>query len=195
MTKNIFFTSDTHFFHTNIIRYCPDSRGHFNDATEMNECLIERWNNVVNDNDVVYHLGDVGFARGSLIKNVFDRLKGKVILIPGNHDKKLLKQKEFVECFDKVSCAPYSEEKIDGNFIVMSHYPIARWNRMYFGVSHLHGHCHSSFGYHQKALDVGVDARPKNDLTPWEWSELKTYMANRQDYTIRNVAIDDMIST
>lgn len=124
--SNIFFTSDTHFGHSKIIKYCPDSRGHFDDVDQMNQYLINQWNSVVNSNDIVYHLGDVAFAKAEIVKNIFNELNGKIILVPGNHDKKLLKKQDFVNCFDDIICASYLETKIDGEFVVMSHYPIAR---------------------------------------------------------------------
>lgn len=55
----IYFIADTHFNHTNIIKYCKRP---FKDANEMNEYIIEKWNSVVKDDDIVYHLGDVGFG-------------------------------------------------------------------------------------------------------------------------------------
>lgn len=194
-TPNVFFTADTHFFHSNIIRYCPDSRDRFENREEMNEHLIERWNEVVRPNDLVYHLGDVAFAKPAEVRSVLRRLNGRIVLVAGNHDKRLLRSHDFTSCFHEVNDRSYLEEKIAGELVVMSHYPIARWNKMYYGVVHLYGHCHSSYGYHMNALDVGVDARPNNDLTPWEWTELKEYLSKREGYVIRNASIDSMIST
>lgn len=55
---NIFVTSDTHFNHKNIIKYCNRP---FKDVEEMNEAIINNWNNLVTNDDVIYHLGDFGF--------------------------------------------------------------------------------------------------------------------------------------
>ena len=76
--------ADTHFSHTNIIRYCNRP---FNNVEEMNETLIKRWNSVVGKDDVVYHLGDVAFKTGE-IKDITDKLNGRKVLIMGNHDTK-----------------------------------------------------------------------------------------------------------
>jgi calcineurin-like phosphoesterase family protein len=87
----IFFTSDTHFFHARIIEYCdrpfrtadgqPDVRA-------MNEALVANWNNLVGNDDVVYHLGDFGFGPPAKLLEARKQLNGKVILIRGNHDSK-----------------------------------------------------------------------------------------------------------
>lgn len=192
---NIFFTSDTHFFHSAIIKYCPDSRSQFNDAEEMNEFLVNQWNDKVNPNDTVYHLGDVGFARPEILSGVLRRLNGQIILVPGNHDHKLIKKHDFVYCFENIICSSYFELKIGDDFVTLCHYPIAHWNRMYYNQIHLYGHCHGSYAYHVNALDVGVDVKPNHDMAPWEWQEIKDYVANRDPANLltRNVDVDSML--
>ena len=83
--KNYWFTSDTHFFHKNIIHYCGRP---FSSVEEMNEVLVENWNKVVKPGDVVYHLGDVamGYKSGEL-EALWPRLNGSKRLIVGNHDE------------------------------------------------------------------------------------------------------------
>jgi len=87
---NTFFTSDHHFGHANIIRFEPlnriDARGViFESVNQMNECLIERWNEVVGPDDLVYHLGDMSYKQETL-RAVLPRLNGRKILVCGNHD-------------------------------------------------------------------------------------------------------------
>ena len=81
--NNIWFTSDTHFGHKNILIYESDARP-FETLEEMHEVLIDRWNSVVRDGDTVYHLGD--FAFGQQWVSIAERLKGRKKLIMGNHD-------------------------------------------------------------------------------------------------------------
>ena len=85
----IYFISDTHFHHHNIIKYCNRP---FKDVDEMNKVLIKNWNNTVTDFDTIFHLGDVALTSESEMKDMIPKLKGKKILIKGNHDKK---SKEF----------------------------------------------------------------------------------------------------
>ena len=87
---NIFFTSDHHFGHANIIKFEPLNRvdargGMFETVEQMDEFLILRWNEVVGVNDLVYHLGDASYKRETL-RAVLPRLNGRKILICGNHD-------------------------------------------------------------------------------------------------------------
>ena len=87
--NNIFFTSDTHFNHTNIIKYAQRP---YSDAEEMNEDLIKRWNSVVGKNDIVFHLGDFMFGNINRFWEFRSRLNGKIYLIHGNHDYKLMQE-------------------------------------------------------------------------------------------------------
>lgn len=80
---HVFFTSDTHFGHANIIRFCKRP---FENVEEMNEVLIENWNKVVSDDDTVFHLGDFAFGGSNVWKEIIPRLKGHINLIIGNHE-------------------------------------------------------------------------------------------------------------
>lgn len=86
-TINIYVIADNHFNHWNINRYC--SRG-FKDLKDMNSTMIKRWNKIVRPEDLVIHLGDLVFTKGSSeeIKKVINSLNGRKILIKGNHDRK-----------------------------------------------------------------------------------------------------------
>jgi calcineurin-like phosphoesterase family protein len=97
-----YFISDTHFYHYNIIRYCDRP---FETVEEMNERMIESWNSVVADNDIVYFLGDFGFGDKEKLSNICAQLNGTKILLRGNHDYKRGKQSwrdiGFKEVFSK----------------------------------------------------------------------------------------------
>lgn len=77
-----FFTSDTHFGHENIIKFCKRP---YQSVEEMNEALIENWNKVIGKNDTVFHLGDFALGGSTVWNNTLDRLNGKIYLIFGNH--------------------------------------------------------------------------------------------------------------
>ena len=71
-----FFTSDTHFNHTNIIRFCNRP---FKDVSHMNEMIISNWNRVVGSEDIVFHLGDFCLGGSAEWVNVLNRLNGENI--------------------------------------------------------------------------------------------------------------------
>ena len=76
--SRVFFTSDTHFNHTNIIRFCNRP---FKDVVHMNETIISNWNRVVGPEDIVFHLGDFCLGGSAEWVNVLNRLNGKIYLI------------------------------------------------------------------------------------------------------------------
>ena len=87
--EHTFFTSDTHFNHANIIRFCNRP---FKDVTQMNETLIANWNSVIDKDDTVFHLGDFCLGGAAEWTQVLNRLNGKIYLIMGNHDLKNIRQ-------------------------------------------------------------------------------------------------------
>ena len=76
--SRMFFTSDTHFNHTNIIRFCNRP---FKDVSHMNETIIANWNRVVGPEDIVFHLGDFCLGGSAEWVNVLNRLNGKIYLM------------------------------------------------------------------------------------------------------------------
>ena len=82
---NTYVIADTHFNHENIIKYCNRP---FENSKEMNEHIVKKWNEAVSENDVVYHLGDVGFGSLEELKSLVNSLNGTKILLKGNHDLK-----------------------------------------------------------------------------------------------------------
>ena len=82
----IYFTADTHFGHCNVIRFCDRP---FASAEEMDEAMIQNWNDRVTGNDTVYILGDM-FFRSTNAEEILKRLKGKKRLIFGNLGRKAL---------------------------------------------------------------------------------------------------------
>ena len=155
----VYFTSDLHFGHKNVISMCNRP---FETVDQMNETLIKNWNSVVSEMDEIYILGDITLHRSwNHIAKYLRDLNGKKSLIKGNHDKWLYDKKCDRSYFDII--VPYHELDIEGRKLVLCHYPIADWNGKYRGSIHLHGHVHST---HWSALqvsigrvyDVGVDA-------------------------------------
>ncbi|HXP53189.1 MAG TPA: hypothetical protein VN922_24815, partial [Bacteroidia bacterium] len=153
--KNIFFTSDLHFCHSNIIKYCNRP---FDNVDEMNEGLISNYNDIVKPWDTVYYLGDISFAKNfERVTEHIGQLNGEKILIYGNHDH--LFRKDYPKLFN--SCWDYYELRENKQLYVLSHYPFFSWNKAYHGSFHFHGHCHGSIDNEnvgRNRYDVGVDS-------------------------------------
>ena len=86
MAPNIFFTADLHLGHSNIIKYCNRP---FQTVEEMNEKLIQNWNDTVSDKDDIYVVGDFAFMGTKQTEEFLKQLKGRKYLLRGNHDKSL----------------------------------------------------------------------------------------------------------
>lgn len=154
-----FITSDLHFGHKNIMKFCPVTRARFRDDVDyMNEAMIKEWNDMVEPDDLVYILGDVAFLPSQKAIEIMRRLNGDKILVEGNHDRKLLNDPVFRRCFKEVH--KYLDINYNGTKVCMFHYPIAEWDQMHRGAVHFHGHVHGGTsgleGY--RALDAGMDA-------------------------------------
>lgn len=163
------FTSDTHFGHTNIIRFCNRP---FANVSAMNNGLIEMWNSQVGPNDRVIHLGDLywGSDRSAWLA-VRRRLNGHLALVPGNHDPvdDLLACGAVDELLPPICEVFYTCKRTKSKrYFVLCHYPMAEWQRAQSGAIHLHGHTHGNapLGHPTpkglRRLDVGVD--PMNFL-------------------------------
>lgn len=111
-----YFIADTHLNHENIIKYCNRP---FENSNEMNEYIINKWNSVVTKNDIVYHLGDVGFGSTDELKELVGRLNGTKILIRGNHD-----YKRGVNGWKKVGFSEVYKKKLVLGNLILTHEPI-----------------------------------------------------------------------
>lgn len=161
----IYFTSDLHFYHKNIMKYSPSFRD-FKDTDEMNEKLIELWNGVVTPEDTIYNLGDLSMAANTKkIIEVAKRLNGKHFLILGNHDYPIKSDREKLIEMIKDDGNKLFEDIRDYKFltfpgvqIALSHYPMAGWENQQHGAIMLHGHLHDYItNVKGKILNVGFD--------------------------------------
>jgi calcineurin-like phosphoesterase family protein len=142
--RTIFVISDTHFGHENILGFKLQDGSAvrtFHDVHHMDEMMVENWNKVVGDSDIVYHLGDVYFGKGH---EVLPRLKGKKRLIVGNHDNP--KSDHILKHFQKVMLW---REFADFN-CVMTHVPVHE-SALYKRKYNLHGHVHN--GSHRGLIE------------------------------------------
>ena len=155
-----FITSDLHFGHANIMKFCPETRARFkNDVAYMNEAMVREWNEIVQPEDLTYILGDVAFCNVQTATGFLRRMNGRKVLIVGNHDRKLVQDKSF--CNEFVSVEKYLDINYDGHKIVMFHYPIFEWDQAHRGAIHFYGHKHGGACPDMtkyRARDVGMDA-------------------------------------
>ena len=184
--QKLFFTSDLHVGHKNVLVFCKRP---FQDVKDMSESLIANWNRVVGEDDIIFDLGDMFWwdSRHD-VKRFIEKLNGTIYKVPGNHDVDCKKLFEL--------CDPEKVHVCDDNVLLwvtgliedrpglatelcLSHFPLLTWPHRGNGVVNLFGHIHSGpvseasidipgkdlhFWPHQQ-YDVGVD---NNDYTPVE---------------------------
>lgn len=174
----IFFTSDHHFYHTNIINYCKRP---FSSVEEMNEEMVKRWNQVVCKEDIVYYLGDFSLAKRAA-EIFLPRLNGEKHLIMGNHDlchpihkKKAEFYKQIYIDFGFKSIDLEKTIEISGQEVLLNHLPyqltesenesqnnrsVPKYNNYRpknQGQWLLHGHVHEKWKMQGNMINVGVD--------------------------------------
>lgn len=170
----IWFTSDQHFSHANILtftradrRNCTDElqcdetckaqhprlkvRPEFSDVTEMDEYMIAKWNSVVKPADHVWHLGDVTMLRGGAAERVapiLDRLNGQKRLILGNHDYQSVQW--YSRWFKKIRASEVKDN------MLFTHYPVHPFSLGRFDAN-VHGHIHNNSTYPKPYFNVSVE--------------------------------------
>lgn len=167
-----FFTADLHLGHANIIRYCDRP---FGDVDAMDAGLVERWNEVVSDGDEVVVLGDVAMGRITHSLDLVGRLRGRKVLVAGNHDRCWAGHRKGVDVWTRRYLdAGFAEIRqgvvpmtVGGIDVLACHFP-------YRGDSHdedrftphrpvdrgrwlLHGHVHERWKVEDRMVNVGVD--------------------------------------
>jgi calcineurin-like phosphoesterase family protein len=159
----IYFTADTHFYHSNIIGICDRP---FENIEAMHKILIENWNSLVTDHDDIYILGDFAFkGKGQEVNEILKRLKGNKYLIKGNHEKYLNDVSFNPEAFEWIK--DYHVLVYEKRKFILFHYPILEWDGFFHNAIHLYGHVHNggnNLEYQEKfkilgskAINVGVD--------------------------------------
>jgi calcineurin-like phosphoesterase family protein len=153
----------------------------------MNSHLVGNINEVVGQDDVLFHLGDWSFGGFESIEQFRNQIVCQnVHIVTGNHDHHIQNNRgDCQKLFSSVNKYvelnvkwPVGPEMHDANFVLM-HFPIASWNNMARGAIHLHGHVH--FGPNMrlqegKMMDVGCEG---NNLYPIDMSEVLSIMKNR----------------
>ena len=166
-----YFTSDTHFGHSSIL-HLGNGRP-FKTVEEMDLAMISRWNERITWEDDVWFLGDFTFYNSTKTSGILSRLQGRKHLIWGNHDKPLKNKLSFFE-----SEQQYKVLTVEGQKLILFHFPILSWWDVGRGSWHLHGHSHSNLPPEtdMARLDCGVDG---HNFYPWSFEEVKRELKNR----------------
>jgi len=167
--RNLYFISDTHFNHSEILSFIGKKgnlmRGHlFTNVTEMNECMFDNWQQTISPNDTVYHLGDVVVGECDKFCKTFRSLNGNKILIAGNRDNLYYIMKENL--FSDIRLCKGWEQEYG---ILASHIPIEvsvldSWKSKERLIN-IHGHLHteeSPSKWHRNVSVECIDYKPIN---------------------------------
>lgn len=190
---NIWFTSDTHFYHSKVIKMCNRP---FDDVEDMNESIINNYNKLVKKEDVGIFVGDIFFCSKTKARDIMSRLNGRKILVLGNHDRGM--QSMLNIGFDWVCYEMWLP--IAHTQVQIKHYPflptkwdlnVPWWQKFLISVEDrvkyadrrpknegqflIHGHTHSKEKYNKKAIHIGVDA---NKFKPVSIFEIEKYIKN-----------------
>ena len=166
---NVWFTSDLHLFHENIIWM---NKRPFKDVYEMYEYFKNEWNSKVKPEDYVFVLGDVLWgSQATRLESMANELNGNICIVLGNHDKEKTRNGvngSNFDCFYSYGRSEFIRIKsalkgID-QLVFLSHYPALSWPNKVRGSIHLHGHVHGMMDDFNEAspdlrVDVGVDAK------------------------------------
>ena len=173
-----FFTSDTHFDDEHAISYFSRP---FRNMTEMNTVMLERWNTVVTDEDIVYHLGDFAIGDVSIFTKWAQRLHGNIRILPGNMDRSW--HRDFVASEKAQVLAPLVLLEFPElgtatrpQSIVLCHYSMQVWELSNHGSWHLFGHSHGKLKGVGLSFDVGVDCTDFKPLSLDQVAEKMTQL-------------------
>ena len=199
VAKNVWFTSDSHFGHTNICRgvskwnngdeeeFIKATRN-FPDLETMNEHIVNNINNCVGENDWLIHLGDFSFGGIENIEVFRSQIKCKnIVLILGNHDHHIENNKDnvrkhftHVAHYEELDVTVENRLGANKHKFVLCHYPIVSWNNMPRGAFMLHGHQHlkgdARFGEGRR-MDVGMCGSP--EFRPYHIDEVLDLLSGR----------------
>lgn len=172
---NVYFISDLHISHKNILYHSPNRVKAFNlenneDIEGHDKYIIDMWLSTTKRNDHVYILGDFILTNKEKTEKILNILKSKGVkihMILGNHDKSLKGLDRYFESVDlyktvrfKKSIFDFIEE--DEFEIFMCHFPMKSWFNKPRGSMHLYGHVHWNSPHMDEetddlCLNVGLD--------------------------------------
>jgi calcineurin-like phosphoesterase family protein len=148
---SVFFTSDWHLNHDKILEY---AKRPFGSIEQMNEVLIESYNESVRSSDTVFFVGDMGFGKAPAVAPLVQRLRGRKILVRGNHDR--ISTNKLIDMGFADVVKKHALHKLGDRLATITHFPK---HPNTFGTEFvIHGHTHSKSRRAGPLLHVGVDA-------------------------------------
>lgn len=169
---NYFFTSDWHLGHNKILKL---KNRPYKSIEEMDQSIIEKHNKLVEPQDIVYFLGDFAMKKTIFLKYI-DQINGKIVFILGNHDYKYVSAvREKLEEVYRMKAI-----RIEGQTIVLSHYPMYFHYRSHHNAWQLYGHLHHDVSdiVQGKKMNVNFDVCGFKTLS---LEDVKQYMRKRSD--------------
>lgn len=188
--SKIFFTSDTHYAHKNIVRGTTEwsSEGRtqrvrdFDTLEEHNFHLVSNINNTVGQDDTLIHLGDWSFGGIENIYKFYEQLICKnIILTLGNHDHHIKNNRVVYDNFRARDLFKVHRDLTIGigkQVIICHHYAKRVWDKSHKGTWHLYGHSHGTLPPFGKSMDCGVDTHP--EFRPYTFNEIKKFMDKQE---------------
>lgn len=183
-TNDVWFTSDTHYMHTNMCKGVTrwdistpekiDAVRDFKTLEEMNEAIVTNINKIIKEDDWLIHGGDWSFGGYDMIKEFRSKINCKnILLILGNHDHHILRNKENVrDIFSHVSEKEHLE--IGDVKMILNHYPPKEyWEGKENGVYYINGHTHNKREKRFKegrTMDIGICGSP--EFRPYHFDEI-----------------------
>lgn len=134
----IYYISDMHFRDQAIFDKCKRP---FKSLQEMEETIIQKWNDKVKQNDIVYVLGDISKDDDASSIALFSKLNGHKHLIVGNHDHLILEQIKKSDVFETIKFIDLIMD--NGRKVCLCHYPLMDWMEFNREGILVYGHIHN----------------------------------------------------
>ena len=171
----VWFVSDLHFHHKNILKHCPEraNAGGFDpeDVEAHDKWLLEKWNKTIGKKDIVYILGDFAFGSPEHVKKLLGKLNGQKFLILGNHDASSDHLEGYFKQITHLKCVTFKKSNYDfleEDFqVCMCHYAMVVWPSKHYGCVQICGHSHGRLDkFNEEStdlrVDVGIDGKLAN---------------------------------
>lgn len=173
--QQVWFTSDLHFHHKNILLHCPGraEEGGFEngDVEAHDKWLLEKWNSTIGKKDTVYIIGDFAFGSPEHVRKLLGKLHGNKFLILGNHDKSSDSLDNYFKQITQMKMVNFKKSTydfLDEDFqVFMCHYAMVVWPSKHYGCVEACGHSHGRLDdFNEEStdlrVDVGIDGKLAN---------------------------------